>query len=170
MGFFFCRHQLNANRQYGRRSFEAHALRDVFVPPHLYGQLSVAKGGLDLLEKDPAVNSVVRFLVEKSQCGGGCDAIDVPTPAEWVRVKACMWAVAHIALSARGAGWVDARGGITALVDFAEKCSVFSLKATAFYAIGQALFLDTWLGTHTSTMSRDVPDIHGDRTDFCQWR
>ena len=31
----------------------------------------------------------------------------------------------------------------------------------------QALFLDTWLGTQTSIMSRDVPDIHGDRADFC---
>ena len=36
--------------------------------------------------------------------------------------------------------------------------------------LGQALFLDTWLGTHASTMSRDVLDIHGDRADFCQWR
>ena len=34
----------------------------------------------------------------------------------------------------------------------------------------QALFLSTWRGTHASTMSRDVPDIHGDRVDFCQWR
>ena len=47
-----------------------------------------------------------------------------------------MWAAAHVALSARGAAWVDARGGVTALVDLAEKCTVFSLKATAFYAIG----------------------------------
>ena len=31
-----------------------------------------------------------------------------------------------------------------------------------------ALFLSTWLGTHASTMSRDVPDIHGDQADFCQ--
>ena len=30
----------------------------------------------------------------------------------------------------------------------------------------QGLFLDTWLGTHTSTMSREVTDIHGDRADF----
>ena len=104
------------------------------MPPHLYGQLSLAKGGLDLLEKDPAVNSVIRFLVEKSQCYE--PVIHVPSAAEWVKVKACMWAVANIALSARGAAWVDARGGLNALVDFAEKCNVFSLKATAFYAIG----------------------------------
>ena len=32
----------------------------------------------------------------------------------------------------------------------------------------QALFFSTWLGTHASTMSRDVPDIHGDRADFSQ--
>ena len=36
--------------------------------------------------------------------------------------------------------------------------------------VDQALFLSTWLGTHASIMSRDVPDIHGDRADFCQWR
>ena len=33
-------------------------------------------------------------------------------------------------------------------------------------AIPQGLFLGAWLGTHTSTMSRDVTDIHGDRADF----
>ena len=32
------------------------------------------------------------------------------------------------------------------------------------------LFLSTWLGTHASTMSRDVPDIHWDQADFCQCR
>ena len=26
--------------------------------------------------------------------------------------------------------------------------------------------MGTWLGTHTSTMSRDVTDIHGERADF----
>ena len=26
----------------------------------------------------------------------------------------------------------------------------------------RVLFLDAWLGTHSSTMSRDVTDIHGD--------
>ena len=36
-----------------------------------------------------------------------------------------------------------------------------------FQVLYQALFLSTWLGTHTSTMSRDVPDIHGDQADFC---
>ena len=30
----------------------------------------------------------------------------------------------------------------------------------------QGLFLCAWLGTHTSTMPRDVVDIHGDRADF----
>ena len=34
------------------------------------------------------------------------------------------------------------------------------------FVILQALFLDTWLGTHTSTLSRDVPDIHRDQADF----
>ena len=30
----------------------------------------------------------------------------------------------------------------------------------------QGLFLGTWLGTHTSTMSQDVTDIHGERGDI----
>lgn len=29
----------------------------------------------------------------------------------------------------------------------------------------QGLFLDTWLGTHSSTMLRDIEDIHGERAD-----
>ena len=32
--------------------------------------------------------------------------------------------------------------------------------------MGQGLFLDSWLGTHTSIMSQDVSDIHGQQADF----
>ena len=149
----FSRHQLNHNGQYGRRSFESHSLRDVFVPPHLYGQLSIAKNGLEILERDSGANSVLRYLVDKSHAaqsnaldavGDQVTAISLPA-SEWVRAKSCIWAVAHICLSARGATWVDQRGGVIALVDFAERCDVLSLQATAFYALG--LVATTWFGS-----------------------
>ena len=34
---------------YGRRTGDEHAVRDVFLPPHLYGQLAQTRPGLELL-------------------------------------------------------------------------------------------------------------------------
>jgi hypothetical protein len=44
-------------RCYGRRSHEAHSLRDIYVPAHLYGQLALTKFGLENLVK------VTTFLI-----------------------------------------------------------------------------------------------------------
>lgn len=38
-------------RCYGRRSHEGYALRDVYVPAHLYGQLALTKFGMENLVK-----------------------------------------------------------------------------------------------------------------------
>ena len=49
----FCSEQLDLFRFrcYGRRSQETVTVRDIFVPPHLYGQLALTKFGMDNLAK-----------------------------------------------------------------------------------------------------------------------
>lgn len=47
--------------------------------------------------------------------------------------------------------------------------SIWSAKNIGLFSF-QALFLDTRLGTHASTKSRDVNDIHGDlKADFTRY-
>ena len=60
------RHQLNETRTYGRRSREGFSLKDVFVPPHLYGQLALTKAGLDILFKHQALIDMLKVLVNLS--------------------------------------------------------------------------------------------------------
>ena len=57
----------------------------------------------------------------------------------------------------------------TALADTAVKKTTVSVFASPYFKAG-FFWTRTWLGTLTMTMSRDVPDIHWDRADFCQWR
>jgi hypothetical protein len=57
---------------------------------------------------------------------------------DWGLVKSAIWATAHISSSSIGAKWVDKQGGIAALINIAEKCDVYSLRGTAFFALGLA--------------------------------
>ena len=61
---------------------------------------------------------------------------------------------------------------LTALLNTAriKKISWKEQFILSYGGLRQALFLVTWLGTHASTMSPDVPDNHSDRADFCQCR
>jgi rapamycin-insensitive companion of mTOR len=47
----FSHHQKNEERVYGRRSHEAHTVRNVYLPPHLYGQLASTEKGFKVNSK-----------------------------------------------------------------------------------------------------------------------
>ena len=57
-----------------------------------------------------------------------------------------------------------------ASIDLPGIKGMWPLRASSSAGAGDGkkgrFFLCAWLGTHTSTMSRDVTDIHGDRADF----
>ena len=140
------RHQLNETRTYGRRSREGFSLKDVFVPPHLYGQLALTKAGLDILFKHQALIDMLKVLVNLSpnpmpSNGTPLDTHDFygsisMTKKEWIHVKSAIWGIAHVSSSSSGAKWVDQHGGIAAIITIAERCDVYSLRGTAFYALG----------------------------------
>ena len=137
------RHQLNETRCYGRRSRESYSVKDVFVPPHLYGQLSQTAAGLEILKKEKSVIDVVNFLVNKCNYTSSSNGMLNDTPgaisvgkSDWTNIKAAIWAIAHISSSSIGAKWVESVGGILAVISIAENCDVYSLRGTAFYALG----------------------------------
>jgi hypothetical protein len=59
-----------------------------------------------------------------------------PACGEWLKVKSAIWAVANISLSHDGVLLVEREGAINVMINVAEKSQVFSLRGTAFYALG----------------------------------
>ena len=137
------KHQLNETRSYGRRSRESFSVKDVFVPPHLYGQLVLTQAGLEILMNEKAVINMIKFLVnlcnKKSPSSGvlhDLRGIISVHENDWTSIKTAIWATAHMSSSSIGAKWVDRQGGVAALINIAERCDVYSLRGTAFYSLG----------------------------------
>jgi hypothetical protein len=61
---------------------------------------------------------------------------DSPPNHEWLKIKSAIWAAANIALCHEGVLVIEREGAINAIVNIAEKSQVFSLRGTAFYALG----------------------------------
>ena len=59
-------------------------------------------------------------------------------------------------------GHVEARHADVLLEGEPEARLLIRLAVRVRHHCAKGLFLDAWLGTHTSTMSRDVTDIHGE--------
>ena len=122
----FTHHQLNDEKSYGRRSYEAHSMRKVFVPPHLYGQLAVSKEGMEILIKEGPLQEMFRLLRESK------NAKSVP---DNVALKAAIWAVCNIASTPDGASLVEREKSIPAIVSVLENNETFSICGTAYYAL-----------------------------------
>jgi len=114
-------------RCYGRRSQEAHTIRDVYVPSHLYGQLAMTQFGLKYLTQNPTVLRMINLLKN----------VPVSLPSQdWLKTKSAIWAMSSIALSPEGVLFVEGEGLISAIINVAETSKVISIRGTAFYALG----------------------------------
>jgi len=131
-GFSLHQRSEDGHGTYGRRTGDAHAIRDVFVPPHLYGQLAQTRPGLELLLGESSFWSMVVRLQE-IEMGTG---LDTGTEEDWLEAKAAIWGVAHVATSPTASLLLEQRGIIATLVNIAEQCPVLSVKGTAYYAMG----------------------------------
>lgn len=50
-------------------------------------------------------------------------------------LKTALWALGHFSTSSAGAKFLADRGIIKVIVGIAEKCAVYSVKATAFFVV-----------------------------------
>lgn len=120
-------HQRGEDGLYNRRVSSAkHLVKDVFVPPHLYGQLSKLPQGCKLLTQDTRVLVLLK-IVKGQQC---------TSDQEILELKAALWAVGHISTSSTGLEWLASEGVIHSLITIAQNSPVYSIRATAFYSIG----------------------------------
>jgi len=131
-GFSLHQRSEDGHGTYGRRTGDAHSIRDVFVPPHLYGQLAQTRPGLELLLGESSFWSMVVRLQELEMGTG----LDTGSEEDWLEAKAAIWGVAHVATSPTASLLLEQRGVLATLVNIAEQCPVLSVKGTAYYAMG----------------------------------
>ena len=110
-----------------RRSHEAHAVRDVFAPPHLYGMLAATEAGLALLAKEDGLREMFSLLRAFPEKGSAAAAAEL---------KAAVWAVCSVAATPLGAALVEREAGVlAAVVAMAERSASYPLRGTAVYAL-----------------------------------
>jgi len=54
---------------------------------------------------------------------------------EILNMKAALWAVGHIGSGSAGAAWLGRDGVLRAMVNTAQSCPVYSVRATALHAL-----------------------------------
>lgn len=100
-------------------------LKDVIVPPHLYGQLVQHSPGFTLLLKQENVRKLIEVILISNY----------DTDKAIVELKSALWAMGHFATSSVGAKYLSDHGVVKAVVTLAEKATVYSVKMTAFFVI-----------------------------------
>ena len=139
----FTEHQrsLSGHGGYGRRSGDGnHVTQDVFVPPHLYGQMAQTRAGMDLLMEERSYWNMINYLRELEsgayysccQTGESWESLE----ETWLTVKAAIWGLGHVATSVVGSTELEKEGILSLLINIAESCPVLSIKGTAFYTLG----------------------------------
>ena len=113
------------------RSHEAHSVRSVFAPPHLYGSLAATEAGLEVLAKEQRLREMFSLL--RAFPGSGASSSSSTSVAE---LKAAVWAVCSVAATPLGVALVEREEGVlAAVVAMAERAASYPLRGTAVYAL-----------------------------------
>ncbi|KAK4048462.1 hypothetical protein OIO90_005793 [Microbotryomycetes sp. JL221] len=97
-------------------------------PPHFYGELVKTEKGCQVLESSGHFIEFVEFLRENAMEDFEQDII--------FKLKVVLWAIGHIGSTQGGLDFVDREDILETIVDVAEESPVFSLRGTAFFALG----------------------------------
>ncbi|GJQ71662.1 rictor [Trypoxylus dichotomus] len=121
-------HQRGEDGRYDKRSSSSRSTtrKEIFLPPHIYGQLSKHEEGFQMLLDH---GSIDRFLQHLEN--GLCD-----TEEDILNMKSSLWALGHLGSSSMGSDLLSTRNALVTMVHLAENCDVYSIRATAFYSLG----------------------------------
>ncbi|XP_050502878.1 rapamycin-insensitive companion of mTOR [Diabrotica virgifera virgifera] len=121
-------HQRNDDGKYDKRSSNQRNTnrKDVFLPPHLYGQLVQYVQGFELLISQGKTTQMIE-IVKAAKC---------TTDEEILKLKAAIWTLGHMGTSNRGYDYLTNFGVVDLIVGFAKWSPVYSVRATAFYVLG----------------------------------
>ncbi|TPX33890.1 hypothetical protein SmJEL517_g03313 [Synchytrium microbalum] len=96
--------------------------------PHFYGELAKTKEGCALLQEKRHYKEFAGFIRKHGFA-------TYLVPADLVTLKAMLWAMGKIGSSKLGLAFLIEEDIIKVIVEMAEKCSILSLRGTAFYII-----------------------------------
>uniref|UniRef100_A0A0K2V7N4 Rapamycininsensitive companion of mTORlike [Saccoglossus kowalevskii] n=1 Tax=Lepeophtheirus salmonis TaxID=72036 RepID=A0A0K2V7N4_LEPSM len=123
----FTLHQRDEDGTYGRRKYGPHTVKDLFIPPHLYGQLAISEEGLEILQRKDSAFWPMLQTIRLARMPDEDKAI--------CTFKSAIWGICHVASSPGGARIVEQHGGIRRIVDIALSNEIYSLRGTAYYAL-----------------------------------
>ncbi|XP_030749931.1 rapamycin-insensitive companion of mTOR [Sitophilus oryzae] len=150
-------HQRNEDGKYDRRVSGATGSRtnrkDIFLPPHLYGQLNEHSEGFQLLIATGSINSMIE-LIQKGNSN---------TEDEILKLKSAIWATSHMSTTSRGISVLNTLGFVENMIKLVTSNPVYAIRSTAFYALGlvattpggaDELYLNGWLATRHNRHDR----------------
>lgn len=129
-------HQRSEDGRYDRRHSSISrwpgVRRDIYIPPHLFGQLSQHEQGYSTLIDSNCLNPLIILVNEASKISNTQNS----TEREILELKAAMWAVGHVSNSQNGVQFLIDEGVYKSMIEIAENSPVYSLRGTAVYVLG----------------------------------
>ncbi|GFQ72567.1 rapamycin-insensitive companion of mTOR [Trichonephila clavata] len=123
----FTHHRRGIEGTYGRRSSDmSHSVRNVYLPPHMYGQLVQHAEGVKVLQN----NGVLPELFHNIRYP------DFSTDTDILHLKASLWAVGHIGSYSLGLRIIIKENLILNIVDLAASAPVFAVRGTCYFVLG----------------------------------
>lgn len=107
------------------RNQEQSKFVDIYVPPHLYGQLVQHKDGLDAVLEYGDIDALIE-IVNKKKCA---------TAEETRDLKAALWALAHFGTSVETVSILEDSGVLESMTKLGRTCAVLSVRHTIFHCL-----------------------------------
>ncbi|KAM0790272.1 hypothetical protein ACM66B_005576 [Microbotryomycetes sp. NB124-2] len=98
------------------------------IPPHFYGELVKTEEGCNVLDASGHFAEFAEYLRQHAMEDFDEDVI--------FKLKSVLWAVGHVGSTDGGLEFLDQEDILETIVDIAEESPVFSLRGTAFFALG----------------------------------
>jgi len=122
-------HQRHEDGHYKTRltsDMSRNRIPSICLPAHLYSQIAVHENGFQALVKDVYFRNITQFILNLFQ--------ESPTKDQ-LHLKAALWAVGHFGSVPQGACYLANNGVLQALCKTAISYPVYSVRATALYAL-----------------------------------
>lgn len=97
----------------------------ICIPPHLYSQMAVHDNGFQTVVKDIYFQNITQLILNLSQ----------ETSKDLINLKAALWAVGNFGSVPQGACYLATNGILEIMCQTAISYPVYSIRATAFYAL-----------------------------------
>ncbi|XP_054724795.1 rapamycin-insensitive companion of mTOR-like [Uloborus diversus] len=123
----FTHHRRSESGTYGRRSSDiCHAVRNVYLPPHIYGELVQHPEGFEVLEKQDVLSNLYQTVQNP----------DFSSDLSILKLKASLWALGHVGSHNIGLSSLLKENTLYYIIYLAANAPVLSVRGTCFFVLG----------------------------------